>query len=79
MDGGHNNERPFKVSEAARLLGVSADWLREAERRGVLPPARRDFYNGHRLYTAEDLDRLRVIGVGTHPRRLRDTDEVLVR
>jgi DNA-binding transcriptional MerR regulator len=51
-------ERLLMVSEAARELGRSADWLREAEKKGKLPKARRDL-NGWRVYTEEDLQRLR--------------------
>ena len=50
--------RTYSVSEAARELSLSADWLRQAERRGSLPPARRD-RRGYRFYTPEDLERLR--------------------
>jgi DNA-binding transcriptional MerR regulator len=46
------------VSEAARVLGRSEKWLREAERRGGIPKARRDF-NGWRIYTEEDIIRLK--------------------
>ena len=48
----------FNTSEAARELGLSAEWLRQGERRGALPPARRD-RRGHRFYTLEDIERLR--------------------
>jgi DNA-binding transcriptional MerR regulator len=48
----------FGISEAARELGLSAEWLRQGERRGSLPRARRD-RNGHRFYTLQDLERLR--------------------
>lgn len=48
----------YTISEAARALGISADWLRRGERRGSFPPARRD-RNGYRYYTAEDIERLR--------------------
>jgi DNA-binding transcriptional MerR regulator len=48
----------YNVSEAARELGLSAEWLRQGEKRGALPPARRD-RRGHRFYTSEDLERLR--------------------
>jgi DNA-binding transcriptional MerR regulator len=48
----------YNVSEAARELGLSAEWLRQGEKRGALPPARRD-RRGHRYYTAQDLERLR--------------------
>jgi DNA-binding transcriptional MerR regulator len=50
--------RIYGISEAARELGLSADWLRQGERRGTLPPARRD-RNGYRYYTSEDIGRLR--------------------
>ena len=46
------------ISEAARELGLSAEWLRQGEKRGSLPPARRD-RNGHRYYTQDDIERLR--------------------
>jgi transposase-like protein len=48
----------YRISEAARELGLSAEWLRQGEKRGSLPPARRD-RNGHRYYTPEDIQRLR--------------------
>lgn len=48
----------YGISEAARELGLSADWLRKGERRGSLPHAKRD-RNGHRYYTEEDVERLR--------------------
>ena len=51
-------ERIYGISEAARELGLSADWLRQGEKLGSLPPARRD-RNGYRYYTAEDIERLR--------------------
>jgi DNA-binding transcriptional MerR regulator len=48
----------FNVSEASRELGLSAEWLRQGEKRGALPPARRD-RRGHRYYTPDDIERLR--------------------
>jgi DNA-binding transcriptional MerR regulator len=48
----------YSISEAARKLGLSAEWLRQGEKRGSLPRARRD-RNGYRYYTAEDIERLR--------------------
>jgi DNA-binding transcriptional MerR regulator len=66
----------YGISEAARQLGLaSADWLRQGEKRGLLPPARRSL-NGHRFYTAEDLEFLRALGVGSRPRRLKSAEEV---
>ncbi len=46
------------ISEAARELGLSVEWLRQGERRGSLPKARRN-RNGYRYYTPEDVERLR--------------------
>ncbi len=51
-------EQIYRISEAARALGLSAEWLREGERRGSLPKAKRD-RNGHRIYTEQDLVKLR--------------------
>ncbi len=48
----------YSVSDAARELSLSADWLRRGEKRGSFPPAKRD-RNGYRYYTVEDLKRLR--------------------
>jgi DNA-binding transcriptional MerR regulator len=48
----------YSISEAARELGLSAEWLREGEKRGSLPKAKRD-RNGHRFYTLKDIERLR--------------------
>jgi predicted site-specific integrase-resolvase len=48
----------YRISEAARELGISAEWLRVGEKRGYFPPALRD-RNGHRYYTVEDMERMR--------------------
>jgi DNA-binding transcriptional MerR regulator len=52
--------RLMTVSEAARELGRSVDWLREAERKGRIPRATRDF-NKWRIYSEADLRRLKSI------------------
>ncbi len=66
----------YTVSEAARKLGLlSADWLREGEKRGLLPQARRGL-NGRRFYTPADIELLERMGVGQHPRRLKSAEEV---
>jgi DNA-binding transcriptional MerR regulator len=61
--------RTLTISQAAQELGVTAAWLRFGERLGALPNARRTT-GGWRYYTAEDVERLRRIGVGEHKRRL---------
>jgi DNA-binding transcriptional MerR regulator len=47
-------ERLLNVTEAARVLGMSEDWLRLAEKRGKIPKARRDL-NNWRVYSQEDI------------------------
>jgi len=51
-------QRTYSISEAAHELGLSAEWLRQGEKRGTLPRARRN-RNGYRYYTPEDIERLR--------------------
>jgi len=51
-------EKTLTVSGTARELGRSERWLRRAEVEGRIPKARRDL-NGWRVYTAEDIERLR--------------------
>ena len=63
------------IGEAARLLGCTPEHIRTLERRGRIPPARRDF-NG-RIYTEFDLVLLRGMGVGQRPRKLRRAEEIL--
>lgn len=48
------------VNQAARCLGVSAAWLRRAERRARVPRAGRDL-NGWRMYSQEDIATLRTV------------------
>ena len=63
------------ISEAAKRLGVTPHHLRVLEWEGRIPPARRDF-NG-RIYSDFDIALLRALGVGSRPRRLKSTEEVL--
>jgi DNA-binding transcriptional MerR regulator len=64
-----NEQRTYRISEAAEELSVSAGWLRFGERLGALPLARRTS-GGHRYYTAEDIERLHRLGMGERKRRL---------
>ena len=48
----------YRISEAARELGISIEWLRKGEARGFFPSALRDG-NGPRYYTEEDMERMR--------------------
>jgi DNA-binding transcriptional MerR regulator len=68
-------EDNVRITEVARRLGVSPQYLRMLEWQGRIPPARRDF-NG-RVYSQFDLALLRSMGVGQRPRKLKKADEVL--
>ena len=52
------NMEIFTVSKAARELGCSERWLREAEKEGKIPRARRNL-NGWRVYTQGDIANLK--------------------
>jgi DNA-binding transcriptional MerR regulator len=45
------------ISEAARELGLSAQWVRQRRRRARFPKARQDRH-GYRYHTLEDVERL---------------------
>ena len=63
------------VSGAGEALGVTPRYLKLLEASGAVPPAKRDA-RGFRVYSREDLDRLKEIGVGTRPRRLKTVEEL---
>jgi DNA-binding transcriptional MerR regulator len=65
----------LQINEAARRLNVSPGYLRLLEKQGRIPPARRDT-NG-RIYSELDIALLEALGVGSRPRQLRTTAEVL--
>jgi DNA-binding transcriptional MerR regulator len=65
-----NRLTTYTISEAARELGISIEWLRAGEKRGFFQPAPRD-RNGHRYYTEEDLERMREGRGERHPRSTR--------
>ncbi len=52
-------QRTYRISEVARELGISVEWLRKGEERGFFPKARRDPTNSHRYYTQEDVECLK--------------------
>jgi len=49
------------VSEAAAIVGRSASALRQWERIGIIPPARRDAMSGWRVYTPAEVRTIRLI------------------
>jgi DNA-binding transcriptional MerR regulator len=63
------------VGAAAEAVGVTARYLRLLEAGGAIPPARRDEH-GFRVYSDADVERLREIGVGSRPHRLKRPEEV---
>jgi MerR family transcriptional regulator, redox-sensitive transcriptional activator SoxR len=52
---------PLPIGEVARRAGVAASAIRYYERRGLIPPAARR--GGKRIYGADVLDRLVLIGL----------------
>ncbi len=64
-----SERRAYSIGEAAEQLDVSVGWLRIGERLGALPLARRN-EAGWRYYTAEDIKRLRRLGVGQRKKEL---------
>jgi DNA-binding transcriptional MerR regulator len=52
--------KPLRIKDAAQLLGVTIDMLRNWERNGLLKVPR-DQHSGYRHYGAAELDRVRVI------------------
>ena len=52
--------RLMTVSETARHLERSADWLRDAEAKGKIPKAKR-MLGYRRVYSKEDIEHLREI------------------
>jgi hypothetical protein len=48
----------YRISEAARKLGISSEWLRVGEKRGYPSLALRD-RNGHLYYIEEEMERMR--------------------
>jgi len=54
----------LQVSQVTRELGCSVDWLREAEKKGKIPKAKRDL-NGWRVYTPEDIAKLQEMLLGS--------------
>ncbi len=67
--------RIYRISEVARQLGVTPQYLRILEWNGLIEPARRDF-NG-RVYSEFDIALLKSMGVGSKPPRLRRAEEVV--
>ncbi len=56
-------------------MGVTPRYLKLLEASGAIPLAKRDA-RGFRVYSGEDIERLKKIGVGRRPRRLKPLAEM---
>ncbi len=54
------NDPPLSIGKVARLLGVSVDIVRNAERNGLITVPRNS-YNGYRLFRRREIERLQII------------------
>lgn len=46
------------IGQVAEEIGRSTSWLRQAEKKGILPKPKRD-YNNWRLYSEEDIEEIK--------------------
>ena len=53
-------ETPLSIGEVSRLLGVSIDVIRNAERNGLITVPR-NTYNNYRIFGKKEIERLRII------------------
>lgn len=53
-------EKPLTIGEVSKLLGVSLDVIRNAERNGLIRVPRNS-YNNYRLFRKQQIERLRII------------------
>jgi DNA-binding transcriptional MerR regulator len=65
----------LRISQVAKELGVTPQYLRMLEWKNRIPPARRDF--NRRIYSEFDIAVLRSIGVGQRPSKLKKAKDVL--
>jgi DNA-binding transcriptional MerR regulator len=49
------------IGKIAAVLGVHPDTIRNYEKRGIIPRARRSAINGYRIWEPEDLHRIKQI------------------
>jgi DNA-binding transcriptional MerR regulator len=55
-----SNEEPLAIGQVSKLLGVSIDVIRNAERNGLITIPRNS-YNNYRLFRRIEIERLRII------------------
>lgn len=56
----NSDESPLGIGEVSKLLGVSHDVIRNAERNGLITVPRNS-YNNYRLFGRKEIERLRII------------------
>lgn len=57
---GSSDEEPLAIGEVSKLLGISLDVIRNAERNGLITVPRNS-YNRYRLFGKKEIERLRII------------------
>ena len=63
----------MSIGKVAKCLGISARTLKNYERDGKIPCARRNPLNDHRIYSPDDVDQIMAIITGRQWRRSRST------
>jgi len=51
-------EKRFKINQACKVLGISAQTIRNYEKSGIFPPSKKDG-KGWRYYTEDDITKLK--------------------
>ena len=54
----------MSIGKLAKYLGICTRTIKNYERDGKIPGARRNPLNGHRIYTPDDVDRILAIITG---------------
>ena len=54
-------KKVYRINEVAEILGVPKRTLHSWERAGKIPKAKRDAVSKYRLYTGEDVEKLKRI------------------
>lgn len=61
----------LNISDTAKLVDRHPQTLRDYEKAGIIPPARRDPISGWRVYDREDVNRIRRILAGEEKEAVR--------
>jgi len=55
------NDHYYTIGEAAKILGISPRTLKNYEKRGRIPEPMRNPSNNWRIYTEEDIEKLKAL------------------